>query len=331
MELQSSVEPVTAVTCGVGTLNDAEGSKRCICCELSWPITFDYFRPAHIASRAARGLPPTFHPNCRSCEGGASGENTTRARKSRGAITAAEAADRALAYFRKRKIKQANLADRPIARELGIRRRDMAQTDISIECHKAGIEPGRDLRKRQLPAEPSQVVEERQERFERHEAQPPKESRQVRRARERRLVKDARAAFTRQLTDAETTALAIDRAMSARTRASGKPAAPRVRTHKAVRWNLTPTEVGEILKAQGYRCALTGEPFKATTEYGSSNPFSPSPNRIEPGGDYVPENCEFVCWWANRLISDMPREKALEFLSTRKLLRKDFQQPSFFR
>lgn len=220
--------------------------------------------------------------------------------------------------------------DKPIARDLGIRRKDRRQTDISIECAKAGVEPGRDLRRRALPEQPELVAEQRQAKFEAREAQPQKESRQVRRARERRLVKDARAAFTRQLSNSEAVSKAIDRAISARIRAAGGSSTPRVRRHKAVRWQLTPVEVGEIMRAQGYRCALTGEPFRETTEYGSSNPFSPSPNRIVPGGDYVATNCEFVAWYVNRMISDMPLAKALEFLRERRLLRKDFLQPDLF-
>ena len=98
------------------------------------------------------------------------------------------------------------------------------------------------------------------------------------------------------------------------------------RQRKRVAWDLPPATAARILEGQGFVCALTGKPFEESEGYGSSNPFRPSPNRINPGGDYVESNCEFVCWFVNRLIGDMPRDAAIEMLRQLKLLRRDFGQ-----
>lgn len=180
---------------------------------------------------------------------------------------------------------------------------------------------------------PSNVVDieemlaKKQADFERRE-EAPKESRQVRRARERRITKDAQSAVkARLMSQVEIVTHVLDAATAARSRAKGGDKVITKRVAK-VKWDLPPLLVGEMLKRSGYRCALTGEPFRVSTGYGSTNPFKPSPNRIDPGGDYTEANCELVCWWVNRLINDMPRPAAISFLRERGLLRKDFGQPA---
>jgi len=173
---------------------------------------------------------------------------------------------------------------------------------------------------RPLPPTPSldEYVASRQAAFDRAEAAP-KPSRQVRRATERRIAKDARSITKRIMTDVEVAREAISRGIAARSRANGGERTVK-KTKSKVKWNLSPEVAAEILKRQGYRCALTGRPFQASTGFGSSNPYAPSPNRIDAGKDYTPENCEFVLWSVNRLISDAPRLAALDLLADLGLL-----------
>lgn len=230
--------------------------------------------------------------------------------------------------------------DRKIAKELGFRRKDVAQLDLVIECTKAGVSPGSGSRQAQTAPDVAELIASRQAAYEAQRPRPSSpdsgnaalqagnvwQSRQQRRHAQRRMVKDALQEMRRRTLDPhEVVTLAIDRAISARDRASG---GPRTRTvmHRRVRWNLPPSVAAEIIGKQGYRCALTGWPFEESKGYGTSQPYSPSPNRINPGGDYTADNCEFVLWFVNRMIGDMPRPAALELLTRMKILRRYFGQ-----
>lgn len=284
------------------------------CARGAHEVDLKFMSPA-APSRRLRGS--THSATCRSCQ-------NVYSRSYRGRTSAVFLVGDALladneACYQRWLLKQ----DATVRSALGIRAKDRRQTDISVECAKIGAEPGRINTPK--PAEtPEQIAARRQARFEKSKASP-KESRQVRRARERRIIKDARSESKRQLTDAEVVAVAIDRSIAARGRATGGKATS-TRTRKAVKWNLPPNVVADIIKRQGYKCALTGRSFEASIGWGTHDPFQPSPNRIDPGQDYVAENCEFVCVWVNRLISDMPRAKALEFMAELKLLRKNVGQ-----
>jgi hypothetical protein len=311
MQDQGATLAASAVTDVTG----AVAMKRCKCCELDHPLTTHFrSRPPQPKKNERKPVILTY---CRACEAGAPGGGQPQSRKKRGDVTLEWCQQNAIDWFARR--------------DLGLPTRSIEQLDISVEAHKIGADPGGMRRRVAEEISPEEVAARRQARFEAAEAAPVTlvtgETRQVRRQRERRLVKDARLAFTRPLTDAEVTALAIDRSMGARSRAKGGTVTVR-RRRKRVAWKLEPNEAEAMLKAQGYRCALTGEAFQESTEYGSTNPFGPSPNRINPGGDYTADNCEFVAWWVNRLIGDMPRSKALQFLAERKLLRKDVGQIS---
>lgn len=259
-----------------------EELRRCSCCEVRrpmWAFTVKTQRERSWQVRSYR------HNKCRSCSSGNS--KPTKLKRSGAPIEEVQ--------------KLANLTiDR-------IRRKD-------------GFEPWDASKHRPERPVPSldEYVAARQERFERAE-EAPKVSRQVRRAAERRIVKDAVSASKRVMTDVEVVKTAIGRAMAAKSRSAGGTKNVR-RTVSKKAWALDPAAVGAMLKAQGYRCALTGERFQESTGYGVMQPFAPSPNRINPGGDYTIGNAEFVCWWVNRLIGDMPRDLALEFLRERGLL-----------
>lgn len=259
-----------------------EELRRCSCCEVRrpmWAFTEKKQTERNGSVRTYR------HNKCRSCSSGNS--KPTRLKKSGAPIGEVQ-----------------RLANETIDR---IRRKD-------------GVGPWDPTRHRPEYQAPSldEYVASRQEIFERTEAAP-KPSRQVRRATERRIAKDARSITKRIMTDVEVAKEAISKGIAARSRANGGERTVK-KTKSKVKWNLSPEVAGEILKRQGYRCALTGRSFQTSTGFGSSNPYAPSPNRIDPGMDYTPENCEFVLWSINRLISDAPRLAALDLLADLGLL-----------
>lgn len=168
-------------------------------------------------------------------------------------------------------------------------------------------------------------VAKRQVRYEADMSKPEPETRQTRRARERRTVKDANTAIRRLMTPDEILKASIDRAVGARARSRGGVSTTTKRRQR-VTHDLPPAAIRDMLERQRWRCALTGERFQTSERSDRQNIYGPSPNRINSGGDYVVSNVELVCWWVNRLIGDMPRNEAIEFLRERKLLRKDFGQ-----
>lgn len=305
-----AVSDVASVPVRMFTGDDGVALKRCNCCELEWPVK-THFSVQACRNRLATGRAPQVHSYCRACDGGGALKRP-KARKRKGEVTTSWCQQNAIEWFARR--------------NLGLPTRDLSQSDISVEAYKIGAEPGH-VHAPSPASEPptaDQVAARRQERFEAAQATP-RPPRQQRRARERRIIKDARMAVTRPLSEAEVVQRAIDRSITAKRRARGGTRTT-TRKQKTVEWNLEPIAVSNLIKSQGYRCALSGEAFKESTEYGSSDPFGPSPNRIDPGGPYTIENCEYVCWWVNRLINDMPRQKALQFLADRKLLKGAMRQ-----
>lgn len=70
----------------------------------------------------------------------------------------------------------------------------------------------------------------------------------------------------------------------------------------------TVDEIEEILK-EG-KCYKTGLPFSFKSEFsGTTNPFSPSPDRIDNTKGYTKDNVRWVCWFINQMKSDHSSEE----------------------
>jgi hypothetical protein len=118
-------------------------------------------RGKHEAPLAHFGLRSVGYRNasCRSCTSEGNSSAVRKGKRPAKFLTG----DALFADNEKRRLRaegaRAVDADKPIARELGIRRRDKRQTDLSIECAKAGVEPGRDLRAKVPPVVPTSGAE----------------------------------------------------------------------------------------------------------------------------------------------------------------------------
>ena len=69
--------------------------------------------------------------------------------------------------------------------------------------------------------------------------------------------------------------------------------------------DLTPRKLVNVLKAQGYRCALTGMPLTCTRERGVISRTNVSIDRIFAGGVYNRRNIQLVCRAVNSFRGDM--------------------------
>lgn len=61
-----------------------------------------------------------------------------------------------------------------------------------------------------------------------------------------------------------------------------------------------------MLKAQDYKCALSGEELTCRLEKGVVTPTNASLDRINPKGPYTPDNVQLVCAVLNSFRNDTP-------------------------
>lgn len=59
------------------------------------------------------------------------------------------------------------------------------------------------------------------------------------------------------------------------------------------------------------RCELTGLPFDMSVRSRRPGPFTPSIDRVVPGGGYTKGNCRVVLWVVNALLKDVTLETLL--------------------
>jgi len=68
-----------------------------------------------------------------------------------------------------------------------------------------------------------------------------------------------------------------------------------------IEWGLNRDFVKGLWEMQEGKCALSGFPFSPVQERGKATTFSPSIDRIDPGGGYVPGNVRFILHGLNSL------------------------------
>lgn len=70
-------------------------------------------------------------------------------------------------------------------------------------------------------------------------------------------------------------------------------------------FDLNPERVYALMKATGFKCAVSGIPFaKRFASDGRRDPWAPSIDRIENRQGYTVDNCRVVCMAANIAMSD---------------------------
>jgi len=62
-------------------------------------------------------------------------------------------------------------------------------------------------------------------------------------------------------------------------------------------------------------CQRTGIPFDLTDAEGRTNPYAPSPDRIDSSQGYTKSNTQFVCLIYNYMKSDYPQNVVDKFIS----------------
>lgn len=74
---------------------------------------------------------------------------------------------------------------------------------------------------------------------------------------------------------------------------------------RSIPFDLTPAQVYGLMKATGFRCAVSGVPFaKRFASNGKRDPWAPSIDRIENRQGYTLDNVRVVCVAANLAMSD---------------------------
>jgi len=69
---------------------------------------------------------------------------------------------------------------------------------------------------------------------------------------------------------------------------------------------LSPSFVEELMRRQGYRCAVTGVAFDSGFKY--RNPFGPSLDQMKPGGGYTETNVRVVAMIVNTAMNGWGEE-----------------------
>lgn len=92
---------------------------------------------------------------------------------------------------------------------------------------------------------------------------------------------------------------------------------------RGIPFDLTPERVFALMKATGFKCAVSGIPFaKRFAGDGRRDPWAPSIDRIENRQGYTIENCRIVCMVANIAMSDWGYDTLLRL--SRGMLRSSF-------
>ena len=76
---------------------------------------------------------------------------------------------------------------------------------------------------------------------------------------------------------------------------------------------LTPKLLMDLLHAQEYRCALSGEEMTCRLEKGKKFPTNASIDRIDAGGEYSRENIRLVCKAVNQWRGDLDTNEYIRF------------------
>lgn len=92
---------------------------------------------------------------------------------------------------------------------------------------------------------------------------------------------------------------------------------------RGIPFDLTPERVFALMRATGFKCAVSGIPFaKRFASDGRRDPWAPSIDRIENRQGYTVENCRVVCMAANIAMSDWGFDTLLRL--SRGVLRSSF-------
>lgn len=92
---------------------------------------------------------------------------------------------------------------------------------------------------------------------------------------------------------------------------------------RGIPFELNPERVYALMKATGFKCAVSGIPFaKRFASDGRRDPWAPSIDRIENRQGYTVENCRVVCMAANIAMSDWGLDTLLRL--SRGVLRSSF-------
>ena len=83
------------------------------------------------------------------------------------------------------------------------------------------------------------------------------------------------------------------------------------------KWCAPEFTIEEIVTAiDGQSCSKTGIPFDLETSFSRTNPFTPSPDRIDSSLGYTKANVQWVCWMYNIMKSDFTPEAVEIFISS---------------
>jgi hypothetical protein len=99
---------------------------------------------------------------------------------------------------------------------------------------------------------------------------------------------------------------------------------PKSPPSKRKKWNLTPRQLGDLLKKSAMKCAVSGVKFEmaGVDIWRPRHPLAPSLDQRDPGKGYTYNNAQLVCWIFNAAKNDQPLDSAIEaFLAVAEGLR----------
>lgn len=62
------------------------------------------------------------------------------------------------------------------------------------------------------------------------------------------------------------------------------------------------------------KCEVTGMPIDLASYGNKANPYAPSLDQKTPGDGYTPKNTQIVCWWYNRLKSNLTDKETKQLI-----------------
>jgi len=87
----------------------------------------------------------------------------------------------------------------------------------------------------------------------------------------------------------------------------------RARAH-GLQYSLTKRWALHALEQANFCCALSRVPLLLAEDFGSKvNPYLPSIDRVRPGGDYTPDNCQIVAFAMNAMLMDWGEDVFYKF------------------